>query len=89
MLRSFHRVLCHCSETDKKHKQVDGQLKELTEMLRKMQMKLESLSEEKMGISNDLDKKMSSVQDREREYHILMKDFEYAKEREAMLLGDK
>ena len=82
-------VDCDCSETEKKHKNVEVELKGLTDLLRKMQSKLESSTDEKLTINSELDKKMSSLHAREHEYHILMKDFEYAKEREAILLGDK
>ena len=82
-------LFLYFSEVDKKHKSVESQLNELTNMLKKMQTKVEGLTEEKLGINSDLDKKISTLADKEHEYHILMKDFEYAKEREAMLLGDK
>ena len=54
-----------------------------------LQKKQTGLEEEKFELDTDVDKSSGAVSDKEREYQVLMKDYEYAREREAVLMGDR
>ena len=54
-----------------------------------MQQKQTALEEEKFELDTEVDKSSGTVSDKEREYQVLMKDYEYAREREAVLMGDR
>lgn len=77
------------SEVDKKSRELDRELKELTDSLQQLQGKQTLLEEEKFELDTDVDKSSGTVSDKEREYQLLMKDYEYAREREAVLMGDR
>ena len=68
---------------------MDGQLHDLTAQFKQLQTKQTSLEEEKFELDTEVDKQSGGLNDREREYQGLMKDYEYAKEREAVLMGDR
>ena len=59
------------------------------DMLRSIQCKQTQLEAEKFDLDAEVDKQASTLNDRESEYQVLMKDYEYAKEREAVLMGDR
>lgn len=44
---------------------------------------------EKYDLDQQVDSRSSSLQLRDQEYQTLLKDYEYAKEREAVLMGDR
>ena len=48
-----------------------------------------ALDDEKTALSTELEKKLGVLHDREREHHVLSKDYNYAKDREAVLMGDR
>ena len=70
-------------------KDINRQHSELTEELARLQEKLTHLEDEKFSLDTNVDKQTDKLAERETEYQVLMKDFEYAKEREAVLMGDK
>jgi hypothetical protein len=47
------------------------------------------LDDEKSKLDRDVKQSGNKVADKESDYHILMTDFEIAKEREAVLMGDR
>ena len=61
----------------------------MTEELDKLKSKQTDLEEEKFELDTEVDKQASTLGDKERDYQTLMKDYEYAKEREAVLMGDR
>ncbi len=77
------------SEVDKKQREVDTQLHALTAHMDQLQNKQTSLEEEKFELDTEVDKQSAGLNEREREYQSLMKDYDYAKEREAVLMGDR
>lgn len=78
-----------CSETDKKLRELDYELRDLTADLQNLMNKQNQLEEEKFELDADVDRQGSKVSTKEAEYQVLMKDYEYAKEREAVLMGDR
>ena len=88
----FSLFLCFlflCSEIDKKMKEIDRSLTDHTEQVRKLQHTLNDLQTEQFALKNKTDHENDKLAKRETEYQVLMKDYEYAKEREAVLMGDK
>ena len=51
--------------------------------------KLQSLEEEKYDMDNEVEKHKSVLNEKDREMEVLQKDYEYAKERETVLMGDR
>ncbi len=47
------------------------------------------MQEEKFELDTEVDRSSGMVTDREREFQMLVKDFEYARDREAVLMGDR
>ena len=64
------------------HTQLYGEFSEL-------QKRQEKLNSEKFELDREVDKQQAKLGDRESEFESLLKDYEYAKEREAMLMGDR
>lgn len=56
---------------------------------RNIETKLHSLEEEKYEMDNEVEKQRSLLNNREREMDVLQKDYELAKEKEAVLMGDR
>ena len=54
-----------------------------------LQSRQSSLEEEKFQLDKEMDRKSARFQEQEREFQIKLKDHEYAKEREAVLMGDR
>ena len=52
-------------------------------------MKQQDLEDEKYELDNLADKQAALLAEEEVSYRILMKDYEYAKDREAILMGDR
>lgn len=77
------------SETDKKVKDVDGEIKQLQTELQNLQSKLTLLEDEKKTLDREARESGLIHADREKNLQILMKDYEYAKNRETDLLVDK
>ena len=82
-------MFLYFSEIEKQKKVMDGEFKELVANLKNLEEKHRSLVEDKFSADNELDKQRSIGLEREREYDLLMKEYEYAKEKEAVLMGDK
>ena len=82
-MHSFH------SEVEKQRKSTDKEYRELTDELARNKSKQTDLEEEKFELDAEVDKQASSLAEKERDYQTLMKDYEYAKEREAVLMGDR
>ena len=76
-------------ECDRKKRDLDTQLEHLTETLKDLQMKQQDLEDEKYELDNLADKQAALLAEEEVSYRILMKDYEYAKDREAILMGDR
>jgi predicted nucleic acid-binding Zn-ribbon protein len=70
-------------------KDINRQHHELTDELARLQFKFSQLEDEKFALDTSVDKQTDKLAERETEYQVLMKDYEYAKEREAVLMGDK
>lgn len=77
------------NEVDKKQKEVNADLADIMSSLRGIQGKQTNLEQEKFELDAEVDKQAATLNDREGEYQVLMKDYEYAKEREAVLMGDR
>ena len=45
--------------------------------------------QEKLDLDREVDKQAARLGEKESEYQVLMKDYEYAKEKEAVLMGDR
>ena len=77
------------SECERKKQELDNELEDLSEMLKQLQLKQHELEDEKYELDNHADRQGSLLGDDEAKYQILMKDYEYAKDREAVLMGDR
>ena len=53
------------------------------------QKRQEKLNSEKFELDREVDKQQAKLGNRESDFEALLKDYEYAKEREAMLMGDR
>ena len=56
---------------------------------KQVEAKLQSLQEEKFDMDNEVEKNKSVLNEKDREMEVLQKDYEYAKDREAVLMGDR
>ena len=54
-----------------------------------LQSRQSSLEDEKFLLDAEMDRQSGSIQDQQRDFQVLVKDNEYAKEREAVLMGDR
>lgn len=63
--------------------------KELAEAAKQVENRRRALEEEKMEADEELDKQRSVLDERTKELDMLTKDYELAKEREAVLMGDR
>ncbi|XP_076468743.1 coiled-coil domain-containing protein 146-like [Babylonia areolata] len=77
------------NEVDNKLTQQDTEYKELADAAKQVETRRRTLEEEKMEADGELDKQRSLLDQRTRELDMLTKDYELAKEREAVLLGDR
>ena len=57
--------------------------------MKDIQKKQEKLNQEKYELDREVDKQANKLGEKEADYQVLMKDYEYAKEREAVLMGDR
>jgi len=67
----------------------DKEYQDLMAHKKNIQSKLTSLEEEKYEMDNEVEKQRSSYNDKDREMDMLQKDYELAKEKEAVLMGDR
>ena len=77
------------SEVEKKIKEQQGEYDELMAQFKDLQKRQERLNSEKYDMEREVDGHSSKLAGREGEYQVLLKDYEYAKEREAVLMGDR
>ena len=72
--------------------QLEDMEKEYQDLLanqKQVEAKLRGLEEEKFDMDNEVEKHKSVLNEKDREMEVLQKDFEYAKDREAVLMGDR
>ena len=80
---SFYRELLEqLGEMEKEHL-------DLLNSQKQVEAKLQSLQEEKFDMDNEVEKHKSVLNEKDREMEVLQKDYEYAKDREAVLMGDR
>lgn len=77
------------SETDKRMKDVDLETKQLQAQIQNLHFRLTNLEDEKRSLENEARESSIVHAEREKNLQILMKDYEYAKNRENDLLVDK
>ncbi|XP_046573953.1 LOW QUALITY PROTEIN: coiled-coil domain-containing protein 146-like [Haliotis rubra] len=77
------------NEMDNKLKTLVSEYDELNEASKILETKRRKLEDEKLEFDSELEEQRSILNERERELDLLQKDYEHAKEREAMLLGDR
>ncbi len=68
---------------------MESERRGLVETVQKLQQKEETLNTEKFDLEMEVDQQSGKLSDAEHKYQILMKDYEYAKDREAVLMGDR
>ncbi|ELU12496.1 hypothetical protein CAPTEDRAFT_228195 [Capitella teleta] len=83
------RITRQKNETEKKLRELDNELNNLKNDIRSIAEKQTEVEEEKFGLDREVERQSAKVVDKETDYQILMKDFDIAKEREAVLMGDR
>lgn len=81
--------MCVCSEVDNKLALQNAEYKELANVATQVENRRRALEEEKMEADEELDRQRSMLDEKTRELDMLTKDYELAKEREAVLMGDR
>ena len=74
---------------DKKIKEQQAEYDDLMNEFKELQRRQERLNSEKYDLEREVDGQSSKLGGRESEYQVLLRDYEYAKEREAVLMGDR
>lgn len=77
------------SEIEKGLAEVEADIRQRITEIRTLQKQQEKLNAEKTDQERVFDRHANKLAERESEFQLLMKDYEYAKEREAVLIGDK
>lgn len=77
------------SELQNELEDKDKEYQDLMAQKRNIETKLRSLEEEKYETDNEVEKQRSMFNDKDREMDMLQKDYELAKEKEAVLMGDR
>jgi len=62
---------------------------DLAGVKRQMESALSALQDEKYEMDNEVEKQKQALNDKDRMMEVLQKDYEYAKDREAVLMGDR
>lgn len=88
-LHSVKSNVIHYSELQKQLGELDKEYQDLIAQKKNIEHKLQQLEEEKYDMDNDVEKQKSHLNEKDREMEVLQKDFEYAKDREAVLMGDR
>ncbi|XP_074646441.1 coiled-coil domain-containing protein 146-like [Tubulanus polymorphus] len=83
------KLLRNKTDVDRQLKGQDSQHKELVSQMQHLESRRRHLEEEKFTSDGDQDKQKGRLDDKETEFDDLMKTYEYAKEREAVLMGDR
>ena len=86
---NFSVFFCENSEIDNKVRALDSEYQESLEMVQTLEKKHREMDEERYEITNELKKQQDLLTQRERELAELMKDYEYAKDKEAVLNADR
>ena len=81
--------MCVYSEVDNKLALQNTEYKELADAATQVENRRRALEEEKMEADEELDRQRSMLDEKTRELDMLTKDYELAKEREAVLMGDR
>jgi septation ring formation regulator EzrA len=68
---------------------LDKEFQDIIAQKKNIENKMHDLEEEKFDMDNDVEKQKSHLNEKDREMEVLQKDFEYAKDREAVLMGDR
>lgn len=69
--------------------EMETEYQDLLAEKKNIENKLRQLEEEKFDMDNDVEKQKASLNEKDREMEHLQKDYEYAKDREAVLMGDR
>ena len=69
--------------------ELEKEYSDLTAQKKIFEQKFQGLEEEKFDMNNNLEKQKSAVNEKDRAMEVLQKDYEYAKDREAVLMGDR
>lgn len=77
------------NEIDNRIRAMDSEYQEALEMVQTLEKKHNEMDEERYEITNELKKQQDLLTQRERELAELMKDYEYAKDKEAVLNADR
>lgn len=80
---------CYNSEIDNRIRVMDFEYQEALEMVQILEKKYNEMDEERYEIINELKKQQDLLIQREREFVELMKDYEYVKDKEAVLNVDR
>ncbi|XP_052779091.1 coiled-coil domain-containing protein 146-like [Mya arenaria] len=67
----------------------EKEFQDMVAQKRNVENKLRGLEEEKYDMDNEVEKQKQALNDKDREMEVLQKDYEYAKDREAVLMGDR
>lgn len=68
---------------------MEKEYQDLLNVKKQVEGKLRSLEEEKFDMDNEVEKHKAVLNEKDREMEVLQKDYEYAKDREAVLMGDR
>jgi len=78
-----------CSELCRQGGLLESDIKQLQDELLSCTGELDQLEMEKASLDTELLRMEATHNDKERDYQVLVKDFEYAKERETVLMVDR
>lgn len=74
---------------EKKQKILDDEYEDKLELLSALETQRQTLEAEKYSADAELDKQRMALDEKQRAYDALMREHEYAREKEAQLMGDK
>ncbi|KAL3853073.1 hypothetical protein ACJMK2_016653 [Sinanodonta woodiana] len=77
------------NEIENNFKQLENEYQELLEHKIQLEQKFSELEDEKNEMDIEVEKQRTVLGEKDRELELLQKDFEYAKDREGVLTGDK
>lgn len=78
-----------CSEVEKELTAITSQVQQYKKEMLRLQTRLEVVEKERDVTERQLDEREKEKNKENKSYFDQLKDFDHAKEREAMLLGDK
>ncbi|EDO49671.1 predicted protein [Nematostella vectensis] len=76
-------------DVEDKRKGLDGDIEEIVKELQRLDGRRTYLEDEKMELSEALDRQRHTYESKEREVDVLIKEYELAKERQAEFMGDR